>query len=180
MLSLRVPGYYPKILRKRGDDAVFSIYRKFGFLFLCAALIFTFRCFVLERIVVFGDSMSGSFEHGSVLLSRKYGLSCIDRYDVIVVDTGRYNVIKRVIGMPGETVSIRNNSVYINDVAVRGSHGSAPGSDNVWILHEDEYFILGDNRACSIDSRSYGAVGSDKIRGKVIFQLFPFEKFGFS
>jgi len=159
---------------------VFSIYRKFGFLFLCAASIVAFRFFVLERVIVFGDSMSGSYESGSVLLSRKYGLNYIERFDVIVVDNGRYNVIKRVIGMPGETVSIRNNYVYLNDVAVSGSRGSAPGGDNVWILREDEYFILGDNRAGSIDSRAYGAVGSDKIRGKVIFQLFPYDKFGFS
>jgi len=117
--------------------------------------------------------MSGSFESGSVLLSRKYGLSNIDRFDVIVVDTGKHNVIKRVIGMPGETVSIYNDFVYINGTAVMGSYGSAPGGDNVWILQEDEYFILGDNRTNSIDSRSYGPVGSDKIRGKVIFQLFP-------
>jgi len=159
---------------------VFSIYRKFGFLFLCAASIFAFRFFVLERVIVIGDSMSGSFDSGSVLLSRKYGLSQIDRFDVIVVSTGRYNVIKRVIGMPGETVSIQNNSVYINGIAIGGSHGTAPGGDNVWILREDEYFILGDNRTGSIDSRSYGAVSSDKIRGKVIFQLFPYDKFGFS
>ena len=159
---------------------MFSIYRKLGLMFLCAAAIFTFRLFVLERVIVFGDSMSGSFESGSVLLSRKYGLGDIERFDVIVVDTGRYNVIKRVIGMPGETISIQNNTVYINGVAVRGSHGSAPGGDNVWILHEDEFFILGDNRTGSIDSRSYGPVGSDKIRGKVIFQLFPFDKFGFA
>ena len=166
---------------KRGRGAaVFSIYRKFGLLVLCAASIFTFRFFVFERVIVFGDSMSGSFESGSVLLSRKYGLSDIDRFDVIVVDTGRYNVIKRVIGMPGETVSILNNTVYIDGVAVRGSHGSAPGADNVWVLCEDEYFLLGDNRADSIDSRSYGAVGSDKIRGKIIFQLFPRDNFGFS
>jgi len=148
-------------------------------MFLCAASIFTFRYFVLGHVIVFGDSMSGSFERGSVLLSQKYGLSYIDRFDVIVVDTGRYNVIKRAIGMPGETVSILNDSVYINGVAIGGSHGTAPGGDNVWVLDEDEYFILGDNRADSIDSRSYGAVGSDKIRGKVIFQLFPLNKFGF-
>jgi len=158
---------------KWGYDAVFLTCRKFCFLFLCAASILAIRFFVLERVVVFGDSMSGSFDSGSVLLSRKYGLSDIDRFDVIVVDTGRYNVIKRVIGMPGETVSIQNDSVYINGVVVRGSYGYAPGADNVWILREDEYFILGDNRTASIDSRSYGAVGSDKIRGKVIFQLFP-------
>ena len=159
---------------------MFSIYRKFGLLFLCAASILAFRYFVLEHVIVFGDSMSGSFESGSVLLSRKYGLSDIDRFDVIVVDTGRYNVIKRVIGMPGETVSIINNTVYINGVALRGGYGYAPGADNVWILREDEYFILGDNRSSSIDSRSYGAVGSDKIRGKIVFQLFPYSKFGFS
>jgi len=159
---------------------VLSIYRKLGLLILCAALIFTFRYFVLEHVIVFGDSMSGSFESGSVLLSRKYGLGDIDRFDVIVVSIGRYNVIKRVIGMPGETVSIQNNSVYINGIAIGGSHGTAPGDDNVWTLREDEYFILGDNRTDSIDSRSYGAVSSDKIRGKVIFQLFPYDKFGFS
>jgi len=157
-----------------------SIYRKLGFLLLCAVSVFTFRCFVLERIVVIGDSMSGSYESGSVLISRKYSLSDIDRFDVIVVYTGRHNVIKRVIGMPGETVSIQSNTVFINGEVIGENHDFAPGSDDVWVLGENEYFILGDNRYDSIDSRTYGAVRADKIRGKIVFQLFPFNKFGFS
>jgi len=155
-------------------------YRKFGFLILCAISIFTFRSFVVERIVVFGDSMSGSYENGSILLSQKFNLGNISRYDVVVVSTGKYNAIKRIIGMPGETVKIQNSIVYINNVEIRGVFGYAPGFEGTWHLANNEYFVLGDNRAISIDSRSYGSVLFDKILGKVIFQIFPLNNIGYS
>lgn len=137
------------------------------------------RTFIITPVRVDGASMDQTLEDGQILLL--YKLSNIDYGDIIVLDEEKEGeiIIKRIIGMPGDTVSINDNTVYVNDEKIEEDYAYGETSDYEEItLGDDEYFILGDNRPISKDSRYFGPVKEDEIIGKVIFRLWPFNKFG--
>lgn len=137
------------------------------------------RTFIITPVKVDGDSMKETLNDNDILLL--YKLGSIKRFDIVVLDEAYDNekIIKRVIGMPGETVSIKNDKIYINGKVIDNSFAYGTTSDVDKIeLGEDEYFILGDNRLISKDSRYFGAITKDEIIGKVVFRLFPFNKIG--
>lgn len=84
--------------------------------------------------------------------------------------------IKRVIGVPGDTIKVENNTVYVNGKAQDEPYikewTNSPGTEE-WILGEDEYFMMGDNRNNSNDSRGYGVIKGDKIIAKALFRYSP-------
>ena len=81
--------------------------------------------------------------------------------------------------MPNDTVEIKNGKIYVNDEEIEEEYAYGQTSDYDKItLGDDEYFILGDNRPISKDSRYFGPVKKDEIIGKVIFRLWPINKFG--
>lgn len=89
------------------------------------------------------------------------------------------NLIKRVIGLPGETVEIKNNNIYIDGKVLKDKYGYGITNDMEEItLDDDEYFVLGDNRTVSLDSRVFGAVKKQEIKGTTNFVMFPFKKLG--
>ena len=137
------------------------------------------RTFIITPVKVDGDSMKETLNDNDILLL--YKLGSIKRFDIVVLDEAYDNekIIKRVIGMPGETVSIKNDKIYINGKIIDNSFAYGTTSDVDKIeLGEDEYFILGDNRLISKDSRYFGPVTNGEIIGKVVFRLFPFNKIG--
>ena len=123
--------------------------------------------------------MDQTLEDGQILLL--YKLANVDYGDIVVLDEEKEGeiIIKRIIGMPGDTVSIRDNTIYVNGEEVEEDYAYGETSDYEEItLDDDEYFILGDNRPISKDSRYFGPVKEDEIIGKIIFRLWPFNKFG--
>lgn len=137
------------------------------------------RTFIITPVRVDGASMDQTLEDGQILLL--YKLSNIDYGDIVVLDEEKEGeiIIKRIIGMPGDTVSINDNTVYVNGEELEEDYAYGETSDYEEItLGDDEYFILGDNRPISKDSRYFGPVKEDEIIGKVIFRLWPFNKFG--
>ena len=137
------------------------------------------RSFIATPVRVDGDSMNKTFKNGDILIL--YKLSEIKRFDVIVLHEEKDNekIIKRIIGMPGDTVAIKDGEIYINDEKIDDEYAYGMTSDYDRItLKSDEYFILGDNRLISKDSRYFGPVKEKEIKGKVIFRIFPFAKFG--
>ena len=137
------------------------------------------RTFIITPVRVDGASMDQTLEDGQILLL--YKLSNIDYGDIVVLDEEKEGeiIIKRIIGMPGDTVSINDNTVYVNGEELEEDYAYGETSDYEEItLEDDEYFILGDNRPISKDSRYFGPVKEDEIIGKVIFRLWPFNKFG--
>lgn len=137
------------------------------------------RTFIITPVRVDGDSMKNTLKNGDILLL--YKLSSINRFDIIVLDEEKDNekIIKRVIGMPGETVAIKNGKIYINDKVIDDEYAYGETSDyNKVTLKDDEYFILGDNRLISKDSRYFGPIKENEIKGKIVFRLFPFTKIG--
>ena len=137
------------------------------------------RTFIITPVRVDGASMDQTLEDGQILLL--YKLANVDYGDIVVLDEEKEGetIIKRIIGMPGDTVSIRDNTIYVNGEEVEEDYAYGETSDYEEItLDDDEYFILGDNRPISKDSRYFGPVKEDEIIGKVIFRLWPFNKFG--
>ncbi|MGN0709921.1 MAG: signal peptidase I [Anaerovoracaceae bacterium] len=140
---------------------------------------------------VFGRSMLPNFKENDYLIisTEAYRRSGPKRGDVIVFESknkdskGRaQRWIKRVIGLPGEKVEIRDGKCYVDGKLQDSSYtkdGTTSGDVSVTV-GEDEYFCMGDNRAESVDSRSsdVGCISRDKIIGKVIFRLYPVGKAG--
>lgn len=137
------------------------------------------RTFIITPVRVDGDSMKNTLKNGDILLL--YKLSSINRFDIIVLDEENDNekIIKRVIGLPGDTVAIKKGKIYINDKVIDDEYAYGETSDYDKVtLGDDEYFILGDNRLISKDSRYFGPIKEKEIKGKIVFRLFPFTKIG--
>lgn len=137
------------------------------------------RTFIITPVRVDGASMNKTLENGQILLL--YKLGSIKRFDIVVLDEEIEDeiIIKRIIGMPNDTVEIKNGKIYVNDEEIEEEYAYGQTSDYDKItLGDDEYFILGDNRPISKDSRYFGPVKKDEIIGKVIFRLWPINKFG--
>lgn len=159
---------------------------------ICILLAFVIAYFVTnyvgQQTRVDGPSMEDTLHNNDYLLIDKisYRFQAPKRFDIIVFpyeDNVYY--IKRIIGLPGERVLIKNNKVYINGCVLNENFGkeeiSDPGNaaDEI-LLGDGEYFVLGDNRNNSKDSRraEVGLISRDKIVGKAFFRIFPFDKIG--
>lgn len=146
---------------------------------LIVVVIVVIRIFIATPVKVDGDSMYNTLNDNDIVLLSK--LSSIDRFDIIVLKENDNNatIIKRVIGMPGDKVKIRNSKIYINNKIIEDEYAYGETSDYDEItLGDDEYFVLGDNRLISKDSRYFGAIKKSDIKGKAVFRLFPFTRFG--
>ncbi len=146
--------------------------------------------YVGQRTHVSGDSMKNTLNDGDHLIVDKitYRMREPVRYDIIVFPY-RYKdntfYIKRIIGLPGETVQIAGGEIYIDGEVLIESYGREvirdPGiAESPIELGEDEYFVLGDNRNESSDSRdpSVGVIHRDEIVGRAWLRIWPLNKFG--
>ena len=147
--------------------------------------------YLLQRTIVDGDSMEPTLHDKENLWVEKvsYHFDWLERFDVIVFypegrESKKY-YIKRIIGLPGETVQIIGETIYINGAPLTESFGKDPithsgiASEKI-VLANDEYFVLGDNREISVDSRfaSVGPVKKENIGGKAFLRIWPLSQFG--
>ena len=160
-------------------------------LYIAAVLLLSFLIvrYVGQRTEVIGSSMVPTLEDGNQLITDKitYRFREPERFDIIVFPHGpaKEYYIKRIIGMPGETVNIdEDGTIYINGEVLEENYGYGStepqerGSEVV--LSEDEYFVLGDNREVSLDSRykEVGNIPRSIIIGRAWLRLYPFSEFG--
>ena len=154
---------------------------------LCLALIMVIILitFVFMPCVVEGTSMNNTLYEDdfgySFIISRKIG---INRFDIAVIKSGDSSssklLVKRVIGLPGETVEYIDNKLYINGEYFEEDFlGDVSTGDLKITLGSDEYYCLGDNRNVSRDSRFYGPFKSEKIVSTHLFIFYPLKDFGF-
>ncbi len=176
-----------KKAKHRNEFLVNSLY-----LLLVFALTLFIVKFVAQRTVVVGSSMEPTLQNADNLIVNKflYRFSEPKRYDVVVFPykyEKKTYYIKRIIGLPGETVRIDAlGNIYINEVLLDDDIYGAevindPGMALMGVqLGEDEYFVMGDNRNHSSDSRSpsVGKINKKDIIGKAVFRIFPFKKWG--
>ncbi len=159
-----------------------------------ALIVYLILHFVGQRTVVNGDSMDNTLKDGQSLIMDKisYRFHDPERFDIVIFPGPEENgenpyFIKRVIGMPGETVQILDGKVYIDGEKLESDvYGITdtidyPGiAEEPLTLGEDEYFCMGDNRPVSYDSRydEVGPVTRGEFIGKVWIRIWPFSKFG--
>ncbi len=172
-------------MRKIRKAAGFSLYI---LVILLAALIIKVLCF--QRTVVSGASMETTLHDGDSLLVDKisYRFKDPERFDIVVFPAPENNgefFVKRLIGLPGETVEIREGVLMINSHVLpykynRDTIMDAGYASTEVILNDHEYFVLGDNVNDSVDSRSVlvGNIDRSNIIGKVFFRLSPIDSFG--
>ncbi len=148
--------------------------------------------FVITRDVVSGNSMYDTLNDGDMLMVDllSYRFSSPKRFDIVVFPSPfekNANIVKRVIGLPNETVSIDDEgNICVNGRTINDRYGTEviidPGlaSGDGVTLGSDEYFVLGDNRNDSLDSRSHeiGNIKKKKIKGRAVFVIWPFKDFG--
>lgn len=144
-------------------------------------LILLVKKFIFGTVLVNGDSMLDTLHNGDLMILDKisYRSHKIERFDIVVVQVGKEKIIKRVIGLPGEVVTYHNNELYINGKKMKDPYPSHVTYDFVTDkIEKDSYFVMGDNRTNSLDSRSIGTVKRKNILGKAEFILYPFNRFG--
>lgn len=137
------------------------------------------RTFIITPGLVNGDSMLNTLYNKDLVLVNKIALKKgINRYDIVVIDTEETTIIKRVIGLPNEKVTYKNNKLYIDDKLVDTPFEFQETNDFELTSGNNEYIVLGDNRMISKDSRYIGPIKEEQIKGKVNLVLFPFKRFG--
>lgn len=160
------------------------------FCLLALPIVIVVRMFIAQPFLVNGQSMSPTFESGQYLIidQLSYHFNEPQRGDVVVFrypnDTSKF-FIKRIIGLPGETVKITDSHVTItNTENPQGFNLDEPyihftRTDSVEsTLETDEYFVLGDNRFASSDSRVWGPLKKEYIVGRAYLRLLPFDQIG--
>ena len=164
----------------RGIVEVFRDALKYIIVALVILLLFIF---VLGFQQVRGPSMEPTFHEGEIVLMNKliYKFNKISRRDVVVVSVNDKYMIKRVIGLPGETVEYKDNKLYINGVRyeedfIDTSKVTTEDFTTNGVIPEGKYLVLGDNRENSQDSRDYGFISKKDIIGKSWIRIWPLNK----
>lgn len=160
------------------------------YIILIIGITYLIITYVGQRTKVDGHSMEPTLSDGDNLIVDKlsYRFREPERYDIIVFPY-KYQentyYIKRIIGLPGETVQVKNGAVYINGELLGETYGAEPMTNSgiaeePITLGENEYFVLGDNRNHSSDSRdpSVGILTRDDLIGRAWVRIFPFNKIG--
>lgn len=144
------------------------------------AVVVLIRTFLVTPIRVVGPSMNPTLASGDIMILNK--VSKIDRFDIVVIKSKKSPeiLIKRVIGLPGETVEIKDGKIYINGKVLKENYGKGETSNYNYIkVPKGEYFVLGDNRPISADSRLLGTFSRKDIKGTTKLTIFPFKHIGF-
>ena len=134
---------------------------------------------VIGREEVFNVSMEPTIYEGEVIFVNKlaYRLGKVDRGDIVIFHSpydAKENFLKRVIGLPGDEIKISAGKVYINGKLIEEPYlKNATLDENMWVVPEDMYFVMGDNRQNSVDSRSWGFVPQKDLIGKALAVYWP-------
>ena len=152
---------------------------------LISSILIVFICFkfIFISAEVNGTSMYPTLQNGdrgfSFVITKNIE---IKRFDICVIESDKTSdlLVKRVIGLPNETIEYKNNKLYINGEYIKEEflENDVYTNDFSYTLGEDEYFCMGDNREVSRDSRYYGSFTKKEIKSTGFFAFYPFDRFG--
>src|SRR5690625_1247408 len=153
-------------------------------IFVAIILVFVLRTFVFSASIVEGESMSPTLDNGNKIILNKfvYLVGEPERADVVIIQRPLKNYVKRIIALPGEVIEIRNHILYINDEVYNQpfiSEEAVLNTGNFGPIEvpKDSYFVMGDNRAISKDSRNgLGFIADEHIIGRSEFIIYPFSE----
>lgn len=161
-------------------------------IFVVVILAYSIVTFGMQTVTMIGQSMNPALSNQDVLLLNKaaYTFGSPKRYDIIAFklkdDTDGYFTIKRIVGLPGETVQIKNGKIFIDgDVLTNLPFDDLIMTEGLALdgvtLGDEEYFVIGDNCNNSEDSRyvNIGNISAKEISGKVVFRISPKSEWGF-
>ncbi len=141
-----------------------------------------FKQFIIAPIKVNGDSMNETLMNNDIMLLDKisYRFTDIKRFDIVVIKKDKEYIIKRIIGLPGDVVEYKDNKLYINGKEVEEDfkHDRNTNDYKEEKIKDGYYFVVGDNRDISLDSRIIGLIKREEILGKTSLVIFPFNRFG--
>ena len=183
---------------KKGKEQIASVFTSIGQFILSfletvvVALVISIvlYIFIMTPHEVIGNSMHPTYKNGEYLMANKvtYRFSEPKRGDVIIFKySNTQDFIKRIIGLPGDTVLLKDGQLFINDqlldesdylsdsIYTNGGDFLREGESKT--IPEGEYFVCGDNRPHSSDSRTFGPISEDDIKGKAWVVYFPFTEF---
>ena len=144
-------------------------------------IVILIKLFIVTPIKVNGPSMNDTLHNNDVMILNEisYKFSGINRFDIVVVKLKDEYIIKRVIGLPGEKIMYKDNQLYSNGKKVKENFNHADTNDIEELeIPIDKYFVLGDNRVNSTDSRIIGPVSIKDIKGTTSMTIYPFSRFG--
>ena len=182
-----------EVQEEREDDVSSpSLLRDIYQIVICVAIAVFLTAVVTTYFVSYtrinGKSMEIALDDGDIVMLNRIGYHLHDpkQFDVIVFSGNQgVRLVKRIIAVPGQTVQIVDGKIYIDGEVLEESYGSTETSTagiaaNPITLKEDEYFVLGDNRKYSTDSRSeyVGLVKKEDIIGEVVYRIYPFDAIG--
>ncbi|HEU0085783.1 MAG TPA: signal peptidase I [Candidatus Paceibacterota bacterium] len=173
--------------KPKGKQSFWELVR---FAVLAVLIVVPVRMFIAQPFIVSGSSMAPTFGSGDYLVVDEitYRIKDPQRYDVVIFkypnDPEKF-FIKRIIGLPNETVEIRGNEVTIQNseipdgFPIEQPYVKWQGNNNLrFELKEDEFFVMGDNRSASSDSRYWGAVPRELLSGRALLRLLPVHEIG--
>lgn len=151
--------------------------------YVCVILVVILvKIFIVSPIRVNGNSMYNTLYNKDIMILNEayYYFNDIKRLDIVVVDQEKELIIKRVIGLPGDEIICVDGDVFVNEKKLNETYTHSVTEDFEKVkLGKDEYFVMGDNRSVSIDSRVYGSYHRKDIKGKASLTIYPFNRFGF-
>lgn len=187
----KLPNEKEKTLGRRLLDEAIDLCKIF---LVCYVVVFLITTFLFKPVRVQGESMYPTLLDEEIGVMNVFGVkfASVERFDVVVVynEDKKEDWVKRVIGLPGDTLYSQDDILYINGevqsqdfldadyVKKMTQDGELNFTDDFGpiTLGDDEYFLMGDNRPRSFDSRKTGPFTKDELRGKDVFILYPFDK----
>ena len=173
---------------KKGNPILRCLKEIYPYVIIIVVVLFV-KTYIIAPIKVNGVSMDSTLHDGDIMLLNKlqykrYGLK---RFDIVVIKSRDTRIIKRIIGLPGDSVKVVDNTLYINDEKYEEEYLDEGTITNDFTLEElfdtdkvpeGKYFVMGDNRDDSLDSRILGFIDEEDVEGIASITIFPFNRIG--
>lgn len=173
---------------KKGNPILRFLKEIYPYVIIVVVVLFV-KTYIIAPIQVNGISMDSTLKDGDIMLLNKlqYKRYGVKRGDIVVIKNRDSHIIKRIIGLPGDNIKVEDNILYINGKEYKEDYLDKGTITNDFSLEElfdtdkvpeGTYFVMGDNRDDSLDSRILGFIDEDDIEGIASITIFPFDRLG--